>query len=156
MMDRQQAFGRYLRAQREVQQISLWEIAASTKIPLESLKNLENGSWEALPAEVFVRGFIRSYAQYVGLSGADACGRYEQALAQDEPAAEEAEQPVELDRISSNADRRRLGLALLVILVLILATITFSLFWRSGAGSNQQTRDDVSSIYRPPEAKGAV
>jgi len=155
MMDRQQAFCRYLRAQREVQQIALWEIAAATKIPLQSLKNLEDGSWEALPAEVFVRGFIRSYAQYVGLSRADACGRYLHALAQDEPAAEEAEQPVELDRVSSNADRRRLGLALLVILVLILATITFSLFWRSGAGSKQQTRDEVSylSAHDPSDGR---
>jgi len=56
--------------------MSLAHIARETRIPEHSLERLEAGAFDALPGDVFVRGFVRSYAQCVGLSVSDALGRY--------------------------------------------------------------------------------
>ncbi|GEM_PF-1160292 len=73
----EEGFGQYLRSQRELRQISLEEVAAGTKIGIHLLKALEEDRWDALPAEVFVKGFIKSYAEYIGLDPEDTLLRYE-------------------------------------------------------------------------------
>lgn len=69
-------FGAYLRSQRQQRELSLSDIARVTKIPKRSLAHLEDGDFEALPAEVFVRGFLRSYARCVGMDPEDTVARY--------------------------------------------------------------------------------
>lgn len=65
-------FGQYLRQERLKKKIALEEIAAATGIRLSILTALEEDNRENLPAEVFVRGFIRIYANYLTLN-ADEC-----------------------------------------------------------------------------------
>ncbi|MCL6434811.1 MAG: DUF4115 domain-containing protein [Leptolyngbyaceae cyanobacterium HOT.MB2.61] len=59
----------YLQNERESQAISLEEIAVKTFIPLRLLQALEQGQVERLPEPVFVQGFIRRYADALGLDG---------------------------------------------------------------------------------------
>ncbi len=59
-------FGSHLRHQRELRGISLDEIASITKIHLRYLKALESNSFDELPGEVFIKGFIRSYGRAIG------------------------------------------------------------------------------------------
>lgn len=47
--------------------MSLTEIAKATRIQAKYLEALESGDYQSLPAEVYVRGFLRSYARYLGL-----------------------------------------------------------------------------------------
>jgi cytoskeletal protein RodZ len=61
--------GDYLHRERQEQAISLDEIAVKTYIPLRLLKALELGNVERLPEPVFVQGFIRRYADAIGLDG---------------------------------------------------------------------------------------
>lgn len=56
--------------------MSIDEIAGVTRIPVRSLEYLEAGLFEKLPADVFVRGFLRSYARCVGLDAEEAIRRY--------------------------------------------------------------------------------
>lgn len=60
--------GARLRLAREANGISLAQAAADTRILLQSLQALEEGAFERLPGDVVARGFIRNYAQYLGLS----------------------------------------------------------------------------------------
>ena len=85
-------FGAYLRSQRESRDLSLAEIARITKIPRRSLACLEEGAFDALPAEVFVRGFLRSYARCVGMDPEDTVARYREAGRVDAAADEQAAQ----------------------------------------------------------------
>lgn len=66
-MNERVRFGSRLREEREARAMTLGELARVTKIPTRSLERLEEGRFEELPADVFVRGFIRSYARAVGL-----------------------------------------------------------------------------------------
>ena len=69
-------FGAYLRASRQERSIHLTEVARQTRIPVRSLEHLEAGNFDKLPADIFVRGFIRSYADCVGLEPVEALDRY--------------------------------------------------------------------------------
>jgi hypothetical protein len=58
--------------------MSVYDIATVTRIPVRSLERLESGLFEELPADVFVRGFLRSYARCVGLDAEEIIRRYTQ------------------------------------------------------------------------------
>jgi flagellar biosynthesis protein FlhG len=62
--------GSMLRKVREAQGIELTEISAHTKIGRSHLAALEEETWEALPAEVYVRGFLVEVAKYLRLDPA--------------------------------------------------------------------------------------
>ena len=70
--------GRYLRLEREAKQISIGDIAKTTKIPKTSLEALEEGRFGDLPGDVFVRGFLRSYARCLKVDGDEVIRRYVQ------------------------------------------------------------------------------
>lgn len=61
--------GAYLMQVREDQSKSLEAIASTTYVPLRLLKAIEGGQVDILPEPVFVRGFIRRYAEALGLDG---------------------------------------------------------------------------------------
>ncbi len=74
------SFGAYLRRERELRLIKLDEIAESTKVKRDFLEALEREEFELLPGEVFVRGFIQSYAKYIGLDPQEALTEYDHYL----------------------------------------------------------------------------
>jgi cytoskeletal protein RodZ len=68
--------GQYLRRQREARRMSLEEVARATRVPLASMERIEAGQFDELPGEVFVRGFLRSYARAVDIPGDEVLARY--------------------------------------------------------------------------------
>ncbi len=71
-------FCAYLKQRRQAQAISIDDIARITRIPARSLEQLEAGAFEELPADVFIRGFLRSYARCVGIDAEATVQRYAQ------------------------------------------------------------------------------
>lgn len=71
----------WLRAGRAQRNLTLDDVARVTKIQPRILQKIEAGNLEGLPAEVFVRGFIKSFARCVGLDESEAVERYGQAAA---------------------------------------------------------------------------
>ena len=59
--------GSRLRAEREKKGLTLATIAEETSIRERYLEALEQGNYDALPSEVYVKGFIRNYADYLGI-----------------------------------------------------------------------------------------
>jgi cytoskeletal protein RodZ len=155
MNDAREHFGTSLRRAREDHALSLNEISLATKVPRSSLELIEEGNLEGLPAQVFVRGFIRSYARAVGVSEIQPLQQYDRALrARSEAERAESALPVVDPTIAgipsgdeTGVDteelghRRGMGLAIFVIVLLLIATITLSLLLRrpppSGEGLSQ-------------------
>ncbi len=75
--------GRQLRAKRDELGLTLEEIQAETKIRRRYLEALEIGKVDLIPGEVYVKGFLRFYANFLGLDG--------QALVKEYNAAKEAQ-----------------------------------------------------------------
>ena len=69
-------FGRYLQAIRLEKKISLEQVSQQTRIGLGNLLLIEQEDHERLPAEVYVKGFLRSYAKAVGADGDEVIRRY--------------------------------------------------------------------------------
>src|SRR3954453_10562263 len=61
------SFGERLKREREMRNVSLEEIAESTKIGKRNLEALETEDFDKLPGGIFNKGFVRAYAKYLGL-----------------------------------------------------------------------------------------
>jgi cytoskeletal protein RodZ len=65
--DRGQRLGEMLRSAREARGLDRSRIERDTRIRERYLSALERGAYDELPGEVYARGFLRSYAKYLGL-----------------------------------------------------------------------------------------
>ena len=61
--------GNSLREARLRQGLDFSEIEQATKIRGKYLRALEEEQFEVLPAQTYVKGFLRSYSDYLGLDG---------------------------------------------------------------------------------------
>ncbi len=61
--------GRRLKARREELGLTMDQVQAETKIRRRYLEALEAGKDEVIPGEVYVKGFLRFYANFLGLDG---------------------------------------------------------------------------------------
>src|SRR5436305_7981592 len=59
--------GATLREARMRQHIDISDIEAQTKIRAKYLRALENEEWDLLPGPTFVKSFLRTYAEALGL-----------------------------------------------------------------------------------------
>ena len=62
-----QSVGEQLKQARLDRQISLTQVADATRVKLHYLEALENNNLDALPSKVQGKGFLRIYAEYLGL-----------------------------------------------------------------------------------------
>jgi cytoskeleton protein RodZ len=131
-------FGNCLRRAREDRALTIGDISTSTKVPRSAIEQLEAGALSSLPAHVFVRGFIRSYAKAVGMNEVRPLSLFDRAVnAKTEAARAQAASPVIDPSLAGGVPdegetgrRRGLGLAVFVIVLVLIATITFSLLLR--------------------------
>ncbi|MBI5572333.1 MAG: DUF4115 domain-containing protein [Desulfomonile tiedjei] len=73
-----ESFGAYLKGLREEKGKPIEEISDSTKIAVSNLQLLETDRYDLLPPRVFVKGFIRSYVQDLGLDPDEALARFDE------------------------------------------------------------------------------
>jgi len=83
--------GATLREARMRERIDVSEIEAKTKIRARYLRALENEEWDLLPGPTFVRSFLRTYAQALGLDGKALVEEYRMRF---EPPSDVEHQPV--------------------------------------------------------------
>ncbi len=60
--------GEKIRKLRSEYRMSFIEVSRATKIPVKYLEYLETARYDKLPADVYVRGYLRSYAKHLGLA----------------------------------------------------------------------------------------
>lgn len=84
--------GQRLSQARQARSVTLEQAAQATHIRERYLQALENGDFDALPSRVQVRGFLRSYAEYLGLDPGELLGVLQREV---EPVVEAAPEPAE-------------------------------------------------------------
>jgi len=62
-----QALGQKLRREREKKRITLDQLAERTKVAASLLRSLEGGECARWPGGIYSRGFVRAYAEAVGM-----------------------------------------------------------------------------------------
>ena len=68
--------GQQLKRRRQRLKLSLTDVELATKIRGKYLVALESGDLDALPNDIYSRGFVQHYASYLGLNGQDLAERY--------------------------------------------------------------------------------
>lgn len=117
-----ESIGRHLRKERELRQVSLEEMAQTTRIPLKMLHRIEEDRFDELPGEVFARGFLRSYTRALGIDSDAVVGRYDESRREPEETA-----PAPITVITPPERGRRFGIAIALVILLILFTLALSI-----------------------------
>ena len=125
----EQHFGTVLRRGREARGMTIAEVSRATKIKECQLIALEAAALDQLPAPVFVRGFACAYARAVGLDEAEVLAALAEKLAPVVP-SEVPPKAVELVPDQEPEGASRMSVALVVLLILVVATLTLSLLLR--------------------------
>src|SRR5436190_4886507 len=141
------SFGTWLRRQREAREISLREIAETSKISLRYLEALEDDRFDVLPAPVFARGFLREYSKVVGLNPDEVVNTYLSALAGENEADEETK--TETGRPRGAQRDWGYGLLLSLAVAFLLGLVALLAFW---AERRRATTPPPQVSIAPPPA----
>ncbi|MBI1908723.1 MAG: helix-turn-helix domain-containing protein [Deltaproteobacteria bacterium] len=112
-----ETLGQYLKREREFRKITPQEVATATRIKVGYLEALEADRFAELPGSVFIKGFLRSYACFVGLNVDEVLLRYEDQLQHGEE--QPSDRPPSYKKFAGLKPRRK-ALAITVILFLLL------------------------------------
>lgn len=80
--------GDLLRETREQKNLSLDDVEKGTNIRKLYIKSIEEGNYEKLPGEVFLKGFIKTYGKFLGLDSQKLIEQYKQEKNTPNPAEE--------------------------------------------------------------------
>lgn len=83
----ERGIGTILHDARTRREIELSEVEAATRIRHRFLRAIENEEWDVLPGGVYTRGFIRTYAAFLGLDGERLAAEFRERIEGDHPAA---------------------------------------------------------------------
>ena len=121
-----ESIGQHLKRERELRQVSLEEMAQTTRIPLKMLNRIEEDRFDELPGEVFARGFLRSYTRALGIADGGVLERYEASCQR----IDDDEAPAPITAITPPERGRRFGIAIALVILLILFTLALSIVLR--------------------------
>ena len=139
--------GNSLREARVRQQLELSEVELATKIRGRYLRALEEESFDALPAQTYVKGFLRTYADYLGLDGQLYVDEFNSRFGD----GDEPREPVVARRTSNvtrhhrRLERRWIAFALAGIAALV---VFFIAAWKSG-GNPKETIPNLTTNTTP-------
>ena len=77
--------GQTLRENREKQGLTINEVAIMIKINTKTVRAIEDGDVDNLPAKTFLRGFIRSYAHYLKLDVPEILATFQEEMGSTKP-----------------------------------------------------------------------
>ncbi len=154
--------GQLLRQTREAKELSLADVEAQTRIRQRYLSALESGDWDEMPNPVATRGFLRTYATFLGLDADDLVAQSE--LGENAATISTSAQPtsdyrpIDLDLYDETTRRsHRLRRILGVILALIPLIILAYLLYQYGLPYLQDRMDGgetvTATVELPPEGQ---
>jgi cytoskeleton protein RodZ len=113
------SLGSLLRKSREERHIDLDEAFRVTRIRRHNLEALESEQWDKLPPQVFVKGFIKTYAEFLGLDKEMVLEYYERS------SRLEKERPEVLQQVNPQAPRWHLKIFIPALVLAVLAGIVY-------------------------------
>ena len=126
--------GSSLREARVRQGLEFAEIETGTKIRGKYLHALEDEHFDVLPGETYIKGFLRTYAEYLGLDGQLYVDEFNSRYV-----APEEIQPIRARRTAHTRSHRRVQGGVLVAALVGIAVVTALVIvaWTSGSPSKQ-------------------
>jgi len=139
--------GETLREARMRRRIDMTEVETATKIRGKYLRALENEEWDLLPGPTFVKSFLRTYAEYLGLDARLLVEEYRQRY--ERPAAQDL---TPFSRRGQQPGRRRRAPALMgpVLAILgLLLVVLVGLYALGSLGDDETPADNGRARATP-------
>lgn len=118
--------GEKLRQAREARGISISEVAEQTRISGLYLQSIENDDYRTLPGGIFNKGFVKSYAKYVGIDEQEALQDYSNLIGS-QPVSIEDEPKTYRPQVLTNESNSSSTLRTLVLAAVIIGLGTFGI-----------------------------
>lgn len=113
--------GEMLRAGREAKKLSVEQVNRETRISVQAIRALESDDFGSFPSEIYLKGSLRTYADFLGLDGGQLWAMTgSRSTASGGGPAWEVEEAMHVEKLGAPRIIRRLVLPLLVILVIVL------------------------------------
>jgi cytoskeleton protein RodZ len=144
--------GASLREARLRQGLEFPQIEVGTKIRGKYLRALEDEQFDVLPAQTYVKGFLRSYAEYLGLDGQLYVDEFNSRYV-----ATEEEPPIRARRTATPRRSRRIQSGVLIATLVGIALVTALVIaaWKSGSPSHQNLPGLTPTQSRTPSTAPA-
>ena len=120
-----ESLGQKLREAREKHNYNLEQVARDTNISKSYLEALEEENFGVIPGDTYVLGFLRNYAEYLGLNPEELVGLYRNLRIQEQP------MPMS-ELLQGPGPRRRPRTVALVLVVAVLVAVGVFLLVRYG------------------------
>ena len=137
--------GEKFKQARAAKRVTIEQAAEETCIQKASLEALENEDYSQFPAEIFLTGFIRNYAIYLGLNPNEMISLYRSRLIQEQPIPVEKLLAVR-KKVSINGKAVAAGFAA----VIVIAAVVFAAVWfvtREPAVGVTETEETVLPLF---------
>lgn len=118
------SLGTFFREAREAQNLTLEQVAASTRIQESYLRALEEERFTVLPQKVFTKGFVRTYARTLGVDEEEALRRFSATAGSYYQKEEDAQQQV-IQREEEDRKGKANRNAVIILTVIILIGLAF-------------------------------
>ena len=136
--------GTTLREARIRARIDVSEVEARTKIRAKYLRAIENEEWDLLPGPVYVKSFLRTYGDFLGVDSRLLVDEYKRRY---ERPADQDLRPISARSRERERKRRRPRLGPVAVVVLVLVVVVAALFVVGSINRNSST-----SSTTPPTA----
>lgn len=144
--------GATLRETRMRARIDIGEVEMRTKIRAKYLRAIENEEWDLLPGPVYVKSFLRTYAEYLDLDGRAMLDEYKRRYELVPDARPLSAVKRDRERERERSTRRRLGVPSWAIILLVLIAAAAGLFFLGrghGSPTPKATRGAVQTTTHP-------
>ena len=118
--------GEMLRTAREARKLSVEQVNRETKISVQAVRALEQDDFGSFPSETYLKGFVRTYAEFLGLDGNrlwSMIGSRSAAQAAGPGPAWETESGLREERLGPPRWIRHILLPALVVAVIVLVVL---------------------------------
>jgi cytoskeletal protein RodZ len=136
-----------LRRAREARNLTVYQVAEITKLKTDHVRALEDGNFEAFSAPVYIRGFVRTYANVLKLEVPKLMSTLDEELAQTEkfrdppPLGGQAHGWLDFWMLQLSKVNWRLVLPVFSLAVLVALAI-----WGVRAWQARQTKDPLAGL----------
>jgi cytoskeletal protein RodZ len=142
--------GNSLREARTRREIDLPQAELATKIRVKYLRALEDERFEQLPSQTYVKGFLRTYADYLGLDGQPYVDEFNSRYVSGEDGDRPRRSPA---RPEPRTRRLETGVVLVAVALVAIVTAVIVGAWEA-AGSG--TRHTVTQHHKVTHHKAKV
>lgn len=139
--------GEILRAEREKKGLTIKDVEAGTSIRALYIQSIEENKYDVIPGEVYLKGFIKTYANFLNLDGMDMVDQYRQEKTPPTIVAEEvADNVVQTNKVDLRNEHKtdidvmnKKKIAIGAYIVVLLSGCGYWMF-------SPDTKDDAANV----------